>query len=58
MDKFEKLFAEFPCTLTDELVKKNVATILAQHTEENNTRDVWMQCLHQDRKSTRLNSSH
>ena len=47
MDKFEKLFAEFPCTLTDELVKKNVATILAQHTEENNTRDVWMQCLHQ-----------
>ena len=47
MDKFEKLFAEFPCTLTDELVKKNVATILAQHAEENNTRDVWMQCLHQ-----------
>ena len=47
MDKFEKLFAEFPCTLTDDLVKKNVATILAQHTEENNTRDVWMQCLHQ-----------
>ena len=47
MNKFEKLFAEFPCTLTDELVKKNVATILAQHTEENNTRDVWMQCLHQ-----------
>ena len=46
MDKFEKLFAEFPCTLTDELVQKNVATILVQHTEENNTRDVWMQCLH------------
>ena len=47
MDKFEKLFAEFPCTLTDELVKKNVADILAQHTEENNNREVWMQCLHQ-----------
>ena len=36
MDKFEKLFAEFPCTLTDELVKQNAAAILAQHTEENN----------------------
>lgn len=47
MDKFEKLFAEYPCTLTDELVKKNAADILAQHTEENNTREVWMQCLHQ-----------
>ena len=47
MDKFEKLFAEFPCTLTDELVKQNAAAILAQHTEENNNRDVWMQCLNQ-----------
>ncbi len=47
MDKFEKLFAEYPCTLTDELVKKNAADILAQHTAENNTREVWMQCLHQ-----------
>ena len=47
MDKFEKLFAEYPCTLTDELVKKNTADILAKHTEENNTREVWMQCLHQ-----------
>lgn len=47
MDKFEKLFAEFPCTLTDELVKQKAAAILAQHTEENNNRDVWMQCLNQ-----------
>lgn len=47
MDKFEKLFAEFPCTLTDEFVKQNAAAILAQHTEENNNRDVWMQCLNQ-----------
>ena len=47
MDKFEKLFAEYPCTLTDELVKENTADILAKHTEENNTREVWMQCLHQ-----------
>ena len=47
MDKFEQLFAEYPFTLTDELVKKNTADILAQHTAENNTREVWMQCLHQ-----------
>ena len=47
MDKFEKLFAEFPCTLSDEVVKQNTAAILAQHTEENNNREVWMQCLHQ-----------
>ena len=47
MDKFEKLFAEYPCKLTDEHVKKQAAEILAQHTEENNNREVWMQCLHQ-----------
>ena len=47
MDKFEQLFAEYPCVLTDELVKKNTADILAKHTEENNTREVWMQCLNQ-----------
>ena len=47
MEKFEKLFAEYPCTLTDELVKKNAAEILEKHKEENNTREVWMQCLHQ-----------
>ena len=47
MDKFEKLFAEFSCNLTDDLVKKNTSTILTQHTEENNNREVWMQCLHQ-----------
>ena len=47
MEKFEQLFAEYPCILTDELVKKNTADILANHKEENNTREVWMQCLHQ-----------
>ena len=34
MEKFEKLFAEYPCSLTDELVKKNASDILAQHKEE------------------------
>lgn len=47
MDKFDKLFAEYPCTLSDELVKKQAADILKQHTEENNNRQVWMQCLNQ-----------
>jgi deoxyribose-phosphate aldolase len=47
MDKFEKLFAEYPCTLNDELVKRNTAEILAQHAAENNTKEVWMQCLNQ-----------
>jgi len=47
MDKFDKLFAEYPCTLSDELVKKQAAAILQQHTEENNNRQVWMQCLNQ-----------
>lgn len=47
MDKFDKLFAEYPCTLSDELVKKQAAAILKQHTEENNNRQVWMQCLNQ-----------
>ena len=47
MDKFDKLFAEFPCTFTDEAVQQNAAAILDQHTEENNNREVWMQCLHQ-----------
>ena len=47
MDKFETLFAEYPCVLTDELVKKNTADILAKHTAENNNREVWMQCLNQ-----------
>lgn len=47
MDKFDKLFAEYPCTLSDEIVKKQAAAILKQHTEENNNRQVWMQCLNQ-----------
>lgn len=47
MDKFDQLFAEYPCTLSDELVKKQAAAILKQHTEENNNRQVWMQCLNQ-----------
>lgn len=47
MDKFEQLFNEYPFTLTDEQVKANTAEIIKKHFDENNNRDVWMECLHQ-----------
>lgn len=47
MDKFEQLFNEYPFTLTDEQVKVNTAEIIKKHFDENNNRDVWMECLHQ-----------
>lgn len=46
MNKFEALFAEYPCTLTDESVKTAVEDILTKHFEENNNIEVWKQCLH------------
>ena len=46
MDKFEKLFAEYPWTLSDEAVKEAAADILAKHFDENNNVEVWKQCLH------------
>ena len=46
MNKFESLFAEYPCVLTDESVKASVAEILAKHFNENNNIEVWKQCLH------------
>ena len=36
MNKFENLFAEYPCTLTEQSVKSAVEVILANHFEENN----------------------
>ncbi len=47
MNKFEELFAQYPCPFTDEQVKQQVADILAAHCSENNNADVWKQCLHQ-----------
>lgn len=47
MNKFEQLFAQYPCPWTDEQVKKQVAEILEKHFAENNTIDVWKQCLSQ-----------
>ena len=46
MNKFEQLFAEYPCTLTDQSVKAEVENILANHFIENNNAEVWKQCLH------------
>ena len=46
MNKFEALFAEYPCTLTDKSVKTAVEDILTKHFEENNNIEVWKQCLH------------
>lgn len=46
MDKFEKLFAEYPWTLSYEAVKEAAADILAKHFDENNNVEVWKQCLH------------
>ncbi len=46
MNPFEELFAQYPCTLTDETVKTAAAEILAKHFDENNNAEVWKQCLH------------
>lgn len=47
MNKFEELFAQYPIITDDELVKHQVETILAEHYDENNNKEVWKQCLHQ-----------
>ena len=47
MDKFEELFAQYPCPFNDEQVKAQVADILVNHFAENNNIEVWKQCLHQ-----------
>ena len=41
MNQLEALFAEYPCTLTDESVKTVVEDILAKHFDEINTCEVW-----------------
>ena len=46
MDKFENLFAQYPWTMSDDMVKEAAADILAKHFDENNNVEVWKQCLH------------
>lgn len=45
MDKFEELFAQYPFTMTDEQVKKEVADIVAAHYDENNNVEVYKTCM-------------
>lgn len=47
MEKFEELFAQYNCCQKDEDVKTATAQIIKEHFEENNTVEVWKQCLHQ-----------
>ena len=47
MNKFEELFAQYPCNFTDEQVARETAALLAAHVAENNNKEVWKQCLHQ-----------
>lgn len=47
MDKFEELFAQYNCNLSDAEVKNATEQIIAAHFAENNNEEVWKQCLHQ-----------
>lgn len=47
MNKFEELFAQYDCKLSDEQVKAEVKALFDNHFAENNTVEVWKQCLHQ-----------
>ena len=47
MDKFNELFAQYNWQMTDDEVKQEVKNILDKHFAENNTPEVWKQCLHQ-----------
>lgn len=44
---FNELFSQYNCHYNDAEVKAAVADILSKHFDENNTREVWMQCLNQ-----------
>lgn len=47
MSKFEELFKQYPCLNNDEAVKNDIAAILRDEFKENNTPEVWKQCLSQ-----------
>ncbi len=47
MSKFDDLFEQYNCNLNDEVVKQNIETILAEHYAENDTKEVYKQCLNQ-----------
>jgi deoxyribose-phosphate aldolase len=47
MSKFDDLFKKYNCNLSDEAVKQEIEIILADHFAENNSVDVYKQCLNQ-----------
>ncbi len=47
MSKFKELFDLYDCNLNDENIKQDVDKILAAHFDENNTKEVYKQCLSQ-----------
>jgi deoxyribose-phosphate aldolase len=47
MSKFDDLFKQYNCELNDETVKRNIVNILADHYAENDTKEVYKQCLSQ-----------
>lgn len=47
MDKFEELFVQYNCHQDDAAVHAACEKILNEHFAENNTVEVWKQCLHQ-----------
>jgi len=47
MSKFEELFAAYPFTMSDAEVAAATKDMLDKHFQENNNREVWIQCLNQ-----------
>lgn len=47
MSKFDDLFKQYDCNITDESVKKDIDRILANHYAENDNVEVYKQCLNQ-----------
>jgi len=44
MNKFDELFKQYNCNLNDDLVRAEVAELIDQHFDENNTKAVHAQC--------------
>ena len=47
MNKYDELFKQYNCELSDENVKSDIEKILAAHYTENNNKEVYKQCLNQ-----------
>ncbi len=47
MNNINELLSAYPFAQTDEQVKQATATLLREHAQENNNKEVWKQCLSQ-----------